>query len=118
MKTALIGKFKDGVMIEGKPTKVIAERCNDGIKEIQVDQTKPDSPNFSFKRNSRIRIHAPISMDPYEKKNVYVDITERGDGGLFARKNLKANELIAYYSGTFNNWKDYSLPLNITGYER
>ena len=118
MKTALIGKFKDGVMIEGKPTKVIAERCNDGIKEIKVDQPKMDSPDFSFKRNTRIRIHDPIRMDPYEKKNVYADTTERGDMGLFARKNLRRNELIAYYSGTIHHWKDYSLPLNMTGYER
>ena len=118
MKTALIGTFKDGVMISGRLSKVIAERCNDGIKEIRVDEAKIDAPIFSYQRNTRVRIHDPIRMDPFEKRNVYVDSTERGDFGLFAKRNIKAKELIAYYSGTIHSWKDYSLHSNMTGYAR
>ena len=118
MKTALVGTFVDGVMIEGRPTKVIAERCNDGIKEVKVDRLKLDEPSIGFQRNTRNRIHNPTIMDHFEKKNVYVDQTDRGDVGLFARKNLRAKNVIAYYSGTIHSWKNYSEPKNITGYAR
>ena len=118
MKTAIIGTFVDGVMIQGRASKVIAERCNDGIKEIKVDRPKFGGPNISFQRNARNRIHNPTVMDHFEKKNVYEDKTKRGDDGLFARKNLLAKNVIAYYSGTIHSWKDYSEPKNITGYAR
>ena len=118
MKTALIGTFQDGVMITGRPSMVIAERCNDGIKEIRVEEPKSDAPIFSYQRNTRVRIHDPIRMDPFEKRNVYVGFTDRGDVGLFAKRNIKTKELVAYYSGTIHSWKDYSAHLNITGYDR
>ena len=118
MKTAIIGTFVDGVMVQGRPSKVIAERCNDGIKEIKIDKPKLDEPNIGFKRNTWNRIHDPSLMDHFEKKNVYVNQTERGDVGLYARKNLSANNVIAYYSGTIHSWKNYSEPKNITGYAR
>ena len=35
MRTVLVGQFEDGIMIQGRSAKIIAERCNDGIKEIK-----------------------------------------------------------------------------------
>jgi len=34
-KTALVGQFDKNMMIAARPTKVIAERCKGGIKEIR-----------------------------------------------------------------------------------
>ena len=121
MKTALVGRFKEGVMVDARPAMVIAERCNDGIKEIKFSLPKPEAVVFSFKRNTRVRIHDPTIMDPYEKQFVYVGVTERGDNGLYARQDIKKNELVSYYSGTFHPLSeptDPLVPMNLTGYER
>ena len=101
MKTVLVGQFRGGVMVEARPAKIIAERCNDGIKEIKVSTPKRYVPSFSFERNSRLRVYEPTVMDPYEKKFVYVNTTERGDDGLFAKKDIEANQVVAYYAGTY-----------------
>ena len=120
MKTALVGKFKDGVMIKGRAAKIIAERCNDGLKEIKVALSKSKKASFTFERTTRVRVHQPTLMDPYEKRFVYVNTTERGDDGLFARKDINANELVAYYGGTLSPVENSCIPIhsNLTGHER
>ena len=124
MKTALTGKFKNGVMVEGRPAKIIAERCNDGLKEILISTPKVNSPIFSFQRNTRIRVHQPKVMDPFEKNTVYVSETATSGDGLFARRDIEANEVVSYYSGTIwgreetNQDERESLTLNQTGIER
>ena len=100
MRTALIGKFKNGVMVEGTPTKILAERCNDGLKEIMVSPPETNSTVFRFQRNTRVRIHQPRIMDPFEKNTVYVSETATSGDGLFARRDIEANEVVSYYSGT------------------
>ena len=40
MITTLVGKFENGQMISAKTSKIIAERCNKGIKEIRVATPK------------------------------------------------------------------------------
>ena len=88
MRTVLVGKFKDGAMMEARQSKIIAERCNDGIKEIKISPLPKENPVFSFKRNNRLRIHAPTIMDPFEKNTVYVQTTEGRGEGLFAHRTL------------------------------
>ena len=36
MRTAVIGHFKANVLIEGRETKIVQERCHKNIKEIRV----------------------------------------------------------------------------------
>ena len=93
MKTVLVGEFKNGVMLEGRTSKIFAERCNDGIKEIKVATPLRDSPVFKFKRSTRISVgDNPTKMDMYEKKNIYIKKTKWGDDGVFAKRNIKKNE--------------------------
>ena len=40
MKTVLIGKFRNGVMIQAKASRITSERCHNGIKEIKVAKPK------------------------------------------------------------------------------
>ena len=115
MWTVLKGKFKDGVMVETTHRKIIAERCNDGIKEIKVSVAKKNSPVFSFKRNDRIRVHNPTVMDPYEKSIVYINTTELKGDGLFARRDIEPFELVSYYSGLI--WP-FPVMLTSTAYNR
>ena len=121
MRTVLVGQFRDGVMLEARPSKIIAERCNEGLKQIKVSSPRMESPIFSFKRNNKLRIHHPRIMDPFEKNTVYVKETKGKGDGLFARRNIDANEVVSYYSGSI--WTDHELTvsvlrLNQTGYER
>ena len=124
MKTALTGKFKNGVMVEGSPAKIIAERCNDGLKEILISTPKVNPPNFSFQRNTRIRVHQPKVMDPFEKNTVYVSETATSGDGSFARRDIEANEVVSYYSGTISGREETNqderedLIFNQTGIER
>ena len=118
MKTVLVGKFEDGIMLSGKPAKIVAERCNDGIKEIKLSSVQPDVPEFKYSRPTRVNIgNQPNRMDPYEKKFVYVNTTKWGDDGLFAKKDIKKDELVSYYSGMFfDNLEMELFPDNLTGY--
>ena len=40
METVLVGRFQNGEMTSAKSSKIIAERCNKGIKEIRVATPK------------------------------------------------------------------------------
>ena len=103
METVLVGKFNDGIMVAAKPSKILAERCHKGIKEIRVAKPKIDAPILTFKRPDRLRIgDQPRVMDPYTKKNIYIGNGKKDDG-VFAKRNLYKGELVMYYSGLFWN---------------
>ena len=106
MKTVYIGKFKDGEMISAKPSKIIKERCHLGIKEIKVAEPKNASPIMKFKRPNWLRFgDNPKISDPFEQNHVFVKTTKFMGDGLFARKNITAGNVVAYYSGLLLNPK-------------
>ena len=109
MKTALVGDFENGTMIAAKESKVIAERCHQGMKEIRIGKPKPDAPIFKYSRPTRIRIaDQPALMDPYTRKNIFISEGEEGDG-VFAKRDISQGEVIMYYSGI--RWNKTDLPL-------
>ena len=121
MKTVIIGKFKDGILVEGRSSKIIAERCKNGMKEIKVAKPDQRSSVFNFKRNNKLRVHQPKLMDPFEKNGVYVGPTKERGEGLFVRRNVEAGEIMSYYSGIIwsaNEFQEISLLPNQTGYDR
>ena len=119
MKTVLVGKFEGGIMLSGRPAKIVAERCNDGIKEIKLSAVRSDVPNFKYSRTTRVNIgDQPNKMDPYERKVIYINTTNWGQDGLFCKKDIKQNELVSYYSGLVYNTSEMELfPNNQTEYE-
>ena len=106
METALIGRFENNVMIAARPTKILKERCNAGIKEIKVAGPKNDSPIMKYKRPNWLRFgDNPKISDPFEQNHVFVKTTKFMGDGLFARKNITAGSVVAYYSGLLLNPK-------------
>ena len=104
MKTTLVGRFENGQMISAKASKIIAERCNKGIKEIRLDAPRKDVPSLKYSRPDRLRIgDQPRVMDPYTKKNFYIGNGKKEDG-VFAKRDINKGELVLYYSGLF--WND------------
>ena len=100
METVLIGRFENGTMVAAKPSKVIAERCHRGIKEIRVAKPKAGAPVFTYTRPSAIRMcPLPTVMDPLERKNIFISDGKKEDG-VFARKDITDGDLLAYYSGS------------------
>ena len=121
MKTVINGKFKDGVLVKGRPAKIIAERCKNGMKEILTSKMDQKSPILTFNRNNNLRVHEPKIMDPYEKLRVYVSKTKGKGDGLFARRDIETDEIVSYYSGiiwTKDEFEEISLLSNQTGYDR
>ena len=65
MRTALVGKFDKGIMIQAHPAKVVAERCKNGMKEIKISQISEKTSTFKYSRPTRLRIgDQPQKMDP------------------------------------------------------
>ena len=106
-------------MISARPTRVVAERCRNGMKEIQIRKPKKDSPVFKYKRPDRIRIgDQPTVMDPYEKRTIYIG-AGKVDDGIFAKRNIRDGELVMYYSGViFDPHKHAIFSSNQTRFER
>ena len=121
METVLFGLFKNGSMIATKESKVIKERCNLGMKEIEIDIPDQNSPTFKYKTRSLTEIgDQPTVVDPYERKNIYVDNGIKEDG-IFAKKDIEKDHLIAYYSGLSIDYLKHRAPIcsmNLTKEER
>ena len=119
MKTALTGTFEKGVMIQGSPSKIIAERCNDGVKELKLSAVDNKSPSFKYTRATRLHIgDQPTEMDPYEKQTVYIKELKWGGDSLFAKRNIKNDEIVSYLGGIFWNGTELQLfPHNSTHYD-
>ena len=110
MRTVFIGQFKNGEMIYAKRSKIIKERCNQGIKEIKIAKPKSNAPIVRFTRPNRIRLGGnPRNVDPFEQNHVYVNTASNMGEGLFARKNINEGNVVAYYSGLLLNPKQTPL---------
>ena len=110
MRTVYIGHFKNGEMINAKRSKIIKERCHQGIKEIKIAKPKPYAPIVRFTRPNRIRFGGnPRIVDPFEQNHVYVNTARNMGEGLFARKNITEGNVVAYYSGLLLNPKQTPL---------
>ena len=117
METALSGRFENGVMTSAKQSSIIGERCHYGMKEIQIATPKMDAPKLKYTRPNRIRIaDQPKVMDALDRKNIFIKTGEWGDG-VFAKRNLLTEDVIAYYSGLL--WRRHELfPANQTTKEK
>lgn len=118
METALVGQFKNDSMVAAKPAKVIAERCNQGIKEIKVAlPTSARTPILKYVRPNHIRIgDQPTIMDPFERKYVFIADGKKEDG-VFAKKYINKGDIIMYYSGIILNQTEVPLWSSNTTWE-
>ena len=109
LKTALIGKFQNGQMVEAKPSRVIRERCHRGIKEVLVAEPKAKSPTLTYHPPNQVQLgNQPKVTDPFDQTQIYIQNTIYGEG-VFAKKKIHKGDIIAYYSGLL--WNDAEQPL-------
>ena len=103
METVLVGEFEKGVMKKSLAGRITATRCRNGLKEIKVEVSDNSSSTYQYMRPTTTLVtEKPTLSDPLENKNVYVSKSKivKGENGLFAKKSLNINDMIAYYSGT------------------
>ena len=102
-ETVLLGNFQNGIMIAAKPTKILAERCKNGIKELKFAKPEENTPTFKYERPTHLRPgDQPTVADPFELRRIYIGKGVMQDG-MFAKKDIRKGELICYYSGTIHN---------------
>ena len=90
-------------MIAAKPSKILAERCKNGIKELKFAKPNENARTFKYERPTHlIPGDQPAVPDPFESRRIYIDRGVMHDG-IFAKKDIQNGELICYYSGTLHN---------------
>ena len=112
MMTILVGKFVNGVMKSTLSAKLIAQRCNNGLKEVKTSLPKDRSSIFEYQRPTKNFISKqPTLEDPFELQHVFVDNVKsmKGEKGLFAQKNVEIGQVLAYYAGILWNTTEEEL---------
>ncbi len=101
MRMAWVGRFQDGVMVEGKQTEVIAITLQKGV--LTPLFAPPRGEAVTFSKSTRTFIgEAPLVADPYETRLVECRRSEVPDcpgEGLFAKEDLTAGTVAAFYNG-------------------
>ena len=95
--------------MSAKPTKIVAERCKNGIKHLKFAKPAKDAPVLKYQRPDFIRPgDQPQVADPFERKVIYIAKGVYQDG-VFARKDIRIGELIAYYAGMMFDTKKHPI---------
>ena len=98
-KHAITGLFKDGKLVEGKPSIVIEKDEVTKCYKCQVADKVILEPDVSTKRRLS---RNPLVPDHYEQHYVCVSnslIAGAGEG-LFAKRELTPHQVISFYNGT------------------
>jgi histone-lysine N-methyltransferase SETD7 len=97
-KNALLGRFKDGIMIKASPAVLTTD-----INTLPPKYEPIPSCNFSLGQDISTAVcisSQPLVCDVYEQERVYVAETVNGCGeGLFARSDIKQGEIVSFYNG-------------------
>lgn len=119
LSTALVGEWRDSKLVAGRSGRLT------GLQEVQGVLV----PSFTITDNSTTNHYErwistdscmlcpPHRKDPYESTLVRVakSEVEGGGEGLYARKNIPAGTLIAFYNG-IRMTKEQRTPYGDTGY--
>eukprot|EP00092_Neocalanus_flemingeri_P008080 GFUD01008718.1.p1 GENE.GFUD01008718.1~~GFUD01008718.1.p1 ORF type:complete len:555 (+),score=120.69 GFUD01008718.1:44-1708(+) len=100
-KSALIGTFKDGVMVFAQAAQLTGYATDNSC--IKIPQfTEPDGRLYQRELSTHEFVTtSPTLADPYETVMVEVKQSkvEGANDGIFARKNTGKNVILAFYNG-------------------
>ena len=103
MISAYSGKFLDGKMISGQESKITKILYENGVVVPIFDELK--GPVFNHITFDQETLIGGLTPDPLEERYVYVNRSVSGRGGmdggmgLFAKVDIPANTVFAYFGG-------------------
>ena len=101
--TGLRGSFVDGVLQNVAAVNVVAERCNNGVKELKFEHSAYEKGTIWEKEETNVTYIGKNRqvMDPYERKSVYVKESSNPSAkeGLFAKRKFVQGDIVSYYGG-------------------
>ena len=101
LSTAILGRFDRGVLVSGLPGRITGLEVVEDIAVPQISLVnQADRVSFSLSTEESVGLQ-PLVRDPYETRTVEVRPSQVGGGGegLFLRRNVKRNEVVAFYNG-------------------
>ena len=115
MRTAIVGKFFNGVLIRGFHRRIVGYKCMEGILILKFSKSNKndklklpyryESPNSSFITST------PKLMDPYEKSTIYINGSTipgmKFSEGIFAKRRIPRFRLVAVYAGVLLQDSEY-----------
>jgi len=119
LSTALVGEWRDGQLVAGRSSRLTRLQEVHGV--LVPSFTIPDNSTTNhYERwisTDSCMLCPPHRQDPYESTLVRVAMSEveGGGEGLYARKNIPAGTLIAFYNG-IRMTKEQRTPWSDTGY--
>lgn len=117
LKTALVGEFRNGELVSAVHSRVISVTEDSGLLFPKFE--KLSKTEFRQWPSSRLEITSPPHLrDPYEDQLVEVCTSKvpGGGDGLFAKVDIPAGTLVAYYNGLRMKAGDAKLFEQSTGY--
>ena len=99
---ALVGQWQNDVMKGARLAKVSGVQFIEGLLAPVVHLVSDCDKEFHMDVSGFSKISSqPLIRDPYEAKFVRVDPSNLANGGegLFAKRNLSANSVVAFYNG-------------------
>ena len=119
--TGLRGTFENGVLQRAQAVDVVAERCNNGVKELKLKPSKHDKDVVWEKEETNASYIGknPKVMDPHERKSVYVgnSTNPKANEGIFARRQFSPGDIVSYFGGQKLFHEDVVFP-NMTSEEK
>ena len=113
--TAVVGLFRDHVLVTGHVTR-LSEACRDGhVWSLSFDPIAASSPPLTYSPPSHYSYGvSPTSGDPYEMRTVEVrrSTREAANQGLFTKRSVMSGEVLAFYSGLIINCDSSLRPLD------
>ena len=99
-KVVLLGIFKNNRMVSAKKAFIKDMQCKSD--QVYLSFTDPSGPELYLDKATNISMgNLPLAPDPYETMTIEVkpsSIPNAGQG-LFAKRTIEENELVAFYNG-------------------
>ena len=103
MITCLVGKFREGVMIEARESRV--ERVIKGeMLEVRCTTPDPTGPIYSYQPSDNLRLKVDFQQqDPYERDRVECRVSglENAGEGVFAVTDIAEDTVACFYHGLY-----------------
>ena len=119
LSTALVGEWRDGQLVAGCSARLTGLQEVHGVlvPSFTISDSSSDNHYERWISTDLRMLCPPHRQDPYESTLVRVakSEVEGGGEGLYARKNIPAGTLIAYYNG-IRMTKEQRTPYGDTGY--